>query len=124
MMELDRRRRRSNDPFKALYFQIDTSRNRSELDAVILVDDDGLCIASSGDPEMCEEIAAHVALIGDRVPCFDGVLFSDATRWNIYMERLALSGSQLYVCAVGGSKAERTNEVIRSSNGATRILAN
>lgn len=91
---------------------------------MLLVDDDGLCIASSGDPEMCEEIAAHVALIGDRVPCFDGVLFSDTTRWNIYMERLAVSGSQLYVCAVGGSKEERTSEVIRSANGATRILAN
>ena len=123
MMQFDRRRQRSNDPCEALYFQLDRSRERSGLDAVVLVDDEGLCVASSGDHEMCEEVAAHAAMIGDRVPCFEGVLFSDKTRWEIYLERLGISGSQFYICTVGGSKAARCVEAIRSANGATRILA-
>jgi len=122
MMQLDRRHRRSNETSEALFFQLDTSRTRSDLDAVVLVDDEGLCVSSAGEGTMCEEIAAHVALIGERVPCFDGILFSDKDRWDIYMERMSVGGESFYVCAVGGSKQGRTEEVTRTANGATRIL--
>lgn len=122
MMQLDRRHRRSNETSEALFFQLDTSRARSNLDAVVLVDDEGLCVSSAGEGMVCEEIAAHVALIGERVPCFDGILFSESDQWDIYMERMAVAGEQLYVCAVGGSKKSRAEEVTRTANGATRIL--
>lgn len=91
---------------------------------MILADEDGLCVASSGDADECEELAAHIALVCDRVPYFDGSMLSSTTRRDVFMKRFMVNGELLYLCAVGGNMAMRVYEVQRSEVGVTRILGN
>lgn len=119
---MERRQRRSEHPGTALFYQLDTCRERAALEAMILADEDGLCVASSGRVETCEELAAHMALVCDRVPYFEGTMLSSEERRDVFMKRFRVNGEELYLCAVGGNMAMRVFEVQRSETGVTRIL--
>lgn len=121
---MERRHRRSSDPCQALVYQFEASRERANLDAMVLADDQGLCIASSGDPEVCEEIAAHMAILGHTVPRFRGVFLTEQKlRWTMHMRRFSVAGAELCLCAVGGATERRAEELVQSVGGTARILA-
>lgn len=123
MMATERRRRRSNDPTQALVYQLDACRRRAGLDAMILADQDGLCIATAGRAETCEEFAARVPLMQRGVQRFASEVWTDEDRWDVDVCRFDLNGMELSLCAVGGMADERAQELACSLQGVTRILA-
>lgn len=123
MIATERRRRRSNDPSQALAYQLDACRKRAGLDAMILADQDGLCVATAGRAETCEQFAARVPMIQRGARRFAGEMWTDEDRWDVDVWRFDVGGMELSLCAVGGMPDERTQELARSLKGVTRILA-
>ena len=119
----DKRQRRSDNPTMALFYQLDTCLKDAGLEAIVLSDEDGLCLASSGDPDTCEEIAANLPFVGTKVSDFEGVLFAPAKAWKVTVKRFEVEGTELYLCAAGGKGDARSSEISRSLSGARRILA-
>ena len=118
----ERRRRRSENTSLALHYQLDSGRKAARLDGLVLSDEDGFCLASSGDPEACQEVAARLPFIGRKVPEFEGVLLGTESGWRIRMRRMAIAGTELYLCAIGNPNATRDHDMTRTSGGIRRIL--
>lgn len=120
---MERRQRRSSTQGQALFYQLDASRERAALEAMILADKTGLCVAASGDDDVCDELAAHMAIVCDRVPSFEGSVLSPTARHEVYMQRFDVGDEALFLCAVGGDSSLRGYEISRSAGGVTRILS-
>ena len=60
----DRRIRRSDNPYQALCLQLEQTRREADLYAVVLATHQGLVVAASGEPEVCEELGAVAPLLG------------------------------------------------------------
>jgi hypothetical protein len=121
---MERRQRRSDTQGQALFYQLDASRTRASLEAMILADRNGLCVAASGeDSDMCDEFAAHMAIVCDRVTYFQGSVLSPSTRREVHMQRFQVGDDELFLCAIGGDSALRDYEISRSASGVNRILA-
>ncbi len=119
----ERRRQRSASPSEALHLQLDACCHDGSIEAMVIADDEGLPLASFGDPAACDEIAARTAQVGRRVAEFSGTLLGHGQAWDVQMKRISVPGGELLVCAVGGSAAMRQRQVERSAAGAARILA-
>jgi hypothetical protein len=119
----ERRRRRSIDPCLALTYQLAACCKDGSIDAMVVADGDGLPLASSGDDYVCDEIAGRMVLVGTRIREFNGTLLGPGQRWDVQMTKIDVDGSELLVCAVGGSTAARTKQISRGADGARRILA-
>ena len=92
------------------------------MQAMVLADDLGLPLASSGDPVACDEIAASMALVAARTDQFAGTLYRGGQQWEVEMTRIPVDGSHLMVCAVGGTAEQRWRQVARGARGTRRIL--
>lgn len=90
---------------------------------MVVADGDGLPLASSGDTFACDEVAARMVLVGSRIRAFDGTLLGVGHKWDVQMIKVEIDGSELLVCAVGGSRESRSREIRRGAEGALRILA-
>ena len=123
MTTIERRRRRANTATQALRFQLLACCEDGQIEAMVVADGDGLPLASSGDTFACDEVAARMVLVGSRIREFNGTLLGDGHRWDVQMMKVDVDGSELLVCAVGGSAAERRRQVARGAEGALRILA-
>jgi hypothetical protein len=123
MPHTERRQRRSDCHSQALYYQLDACRERATLEAMILADEDGLCLAASGDASVCEEFAVHTAMVCEDTASFAGTVLSPVRRWDVSMQRFEVEGVPLYLCAIGGDISERAREIARSMGGISRILA-
>jgi hypothetical protein len=119
----ERRRQRSSSPSEALHLQLDACCQDGQVEAMVIADDEGFALASYGNAEACEEIAARSAQVGRRVAEFSGTLLGYAQKWDLQLKRITVPGGDLLVCAVGGSAATRQRQVDRSAAGAARILA-
>ena len=93
------------------------------MEVMVIADSDGMPLASSGDAYACDEVAARMVLVGPRISSFDGTLLGDNKQWNVEMTKVRIDGSELLVCAVGGTAAARKKHIARSAAGALRILA-
>ena len=121
-IQRDRRNRRSDNTSLALHYQLEVCRQAARLEGLILSDEDGFCLASSGDPQACDEVAARLPFIGRRVPEFEGVLLGRDSGWPIRMQRFEVAGGELYLCAIGEVTPTRDREMLRSRGGVCRIL--
>jgi hypothetical protein len=119
----ERRRRRSIDPCLALTYQLAACCDDGKIDAMVVADGDGLPLASSGDDYVCDEIAGRMVLVGARIRDFNGTLLGPGARWDVQMTKIDVDGSELLVCAVGGSPDARRRQISRGAEGARRILA-
>ena len=90
---------------------------------MVVADGDGLALASSGDRYACDEVAARIVLVGSRIREFNGTLLGGGFRWDVQMVKVDVAGSELLVCAVGGSPEQRRRQIARGADGARRILA-
>ena len=108
---------------QALTFQLDACCSEGQIQAMVVADGDGLPLASSGDTFACDEVAARMVLGGPRIREFDGTLLGSGNRWDVQMTKVDVDGSELLVCAVGGTAAERRRQITRGAEGAVRILA-
>lgn len=121
-IERERRRRRSDNTTLALHYQLEACRRAARLDGLILSDADGFCLATSGDPQACQEVAAQLPFIGRKVRDFEGVLLGSDGGWRICMHRFGVAGGELYLCAIGPRSAERDRQLALSRGGVRRIL--
>ena len=90
---------------------------------MVVADGDGLPLASSGDTYACDEVAARMVHMGPRIQEFNGTLLDGGKRWDVQMLKLLVDGSELLVCAVGGTPDARRRQITRGAEGAARILA-
>ncbi len=104
----------------ALRYQLEASA-RGALEALVLSDDIGLCVAATGAVPH-EEIAAHTAMLGRRVESYEGMLRSETSHWNVRIRRFHAEGAALYLCAVGGGGQARADALHHSIGGVARIL--
>jgi len=121
MTKSDRRHLRSQNTTRALNLQLESCRKDAALDGLILADDDGVCLATSGDPNACDEVAARLPFIGRKVPAFEGVMLGTDTGWRIRMRRIEISGADLYLCAIGDGDDHQAI-LTRSARGVSRII--
>ena len=121
-MRSDRRKRRAFTFTQALEYQLDACCHGSTIQAMVVADGDGLALAASGDSYACDEVAARMVLVGPRIQEFNGTLLGGGQRWDVQMMKFDVDGSELLVCAVGGTPDERKRQIRRGLEGARRIL--
>lgn len=121
MSQNERRHNRSANTTRALCYQLTASLKRAELEGFVLTDDGGVCLAAAGDSHACDEIAAHLPLMGRKVGEFEGVLYGPGAQWDVQMRRFEVEGTQLYLCAIGEGSG-RDSQMAHSVNGVSRIL--
>ena len=119
----ERRHRRAETTTEALRYQLAACCEDGRIQAMVVADGDGLPLASSGDTFACDEVAARMVLVGPRIKSFDGVLLGPGHKWDVQMVKVRVDGSELLVCAVGGSAEARKRQIKRGAEGAVRILA-
>ena len=119
----DRRRKRANDVALALRYQLDSCRDQAGMDALVVADEDGLCLAASGPLETCHEVAAVLPFLGRKRRDFQGTVLSGRGGLRVLVRSFDFGGQELYCCAIGGREEHRAEELDRSVNGVTRILA-
>lgn len=113
----DRRQKRSQDRGKALCYQLEATRVRSSLEAVILADERGELIASAGDPAVCRELGVTVpmmsgSIFGTRLPAL-------VRGGRVAVKDVSLGGRSLYLAVVGDA-TERALD--HSASAVLRIL--
>ncbi|MEZ4253631.1 MAG: hypothetical protein R3B99_35945, partial [Polyangiales bacterium] len=59
----ERRQRRSPDRTVALRFQLEHTRDKGRIEALVLTDSEGLVVAHAGDDAVCEELGAIAPLV-------------------------------------------------------------
>lgn len=122
-MRKERRRRRAQTITLALSYQLDDCCRDGAIEAMVVADGDGLPLAAAGDVYACDEVAARMVLVGPRIREFNGTLLGGGTRWDVQMTKVDVDGSELLVCAVGGTAEQRKKQIARGAEGALRILA-
>jgi hypothetical protein len=122
-MRKERRHRRAQTVTLALSYQLDDCCRDGAMEAMVVADSDGLPLAAAGDAYACDEVAARMVLVGPRIRAFDGTLLGAGKRWDVQMQKVELDGSELLVCAVGGTPDQRARQIARGAAGALRILA-
>jgi hypothetical protein len=121
-MRNERRVRRADTITLALSYQLDDCCRDGRIDAMVVADGDGLPLAAAGDAFACDEVAARMVKVGARIRDFNGTLLGAGTRWDVQMTKVTVDGSELLVCAVGGSAEARKKQIARGAQGALRIL--
>ena len=106
-MRKERRRRRAQSITLALSYQLDDCCREGSIQAMVVADGDGLPLAAAGDSYACDEVAARMCHVGARIKEFNGTLLGSGTRWDVQMTKVYVDGSELLVCAVGGTPAQR-----------------
>jgi len=118
-----RRVRRSDDVLKAMIYQLEACQKEAKLEAMVVSDENGLCVASTGKPETCEEVAARLPIIGRHAPDFGGILLSGHGGLKMVVKTFTVEGASLYACAIGKPSARIERTLARGIQGVTRILA-
>ena len=116
----ERRARRSHNRQLALGFQLEHVRDHGRLECLVLSDDDGLALATAGDPAACRELAAIAPLLAQSIlgmpmpPLLRGA--------EVAVRTVHVHGQPLYLASVGGGVA-RDALLAHSLEGVRRILA-
>ena len=121
-MRKERRRRRAESITLALRYQLDACCQDGRIPAMVVADGDGLPLAAAGDTFACDEVAARMVHVGARIREFNGTLLDGGTQWDVQMKKVTVDGSELLVCAVGGTAEARKKQIARGTEGALRIL--
>jgi len=113
---MDRRIKRSQDREEALQYLIESLADRSQVEAVLLVNDEGRIVAGMGMPRAVRQLA-EIA-----VPAVRGIesdLFESATRDTDFFGReIPVDEGSLYLVALG----TRVCKMHQAVYGVTRIL--
>lgn len=115
----ERRIRRSQDPYSALCLQLESSRLKGELDAVVVAIDNGLLVAGAGERSICEALGAIAPLVGST--SFNGRLPSALEGQSVDVRTVSLDGETVYVASVGRKGGDEWLQ--HSVGGVCRILS-
>jgi hypothetical protein len=114
----ERRRRRSQDPYRALCLQLEHARSRGELDAMVVATDNGLVVAGAGERSVCEALGAIAPLVA--CPSFDGRIPGVLIGQSIGVRPLYLDGETVYLASAG--RTDGSTWIQGSIHGVCRIL--
>jgi hypothetical protein len=114
----ERRTRRSQDPYRALCLQLEHSRARGQLDAVVVAIDNGLLVAGAGERSVCEALGAVAPLMSS--PSFTGRLPGALEGQSVDVREVSLDGETVYIASVG--RRSRDACLDQSISGVRRIL--
>lgn len=117
----ERRRRRSDNAAEALELALSCAARRGQLDAVLLVDEQGMLVAKS-DTDLDLTMLAAVTPIVGRGKAVPRVR-RGGEPLDMSVDTLELLGEVLYVAALGGTHKSRVREVAGSMAAARRIMA-
>jgi hypothetical protein len=104
----------------ALRYQLEHAREKGGLEALVLADDAGLVVASSGDAAVCTELGAVAPLVSRSAlgmpmpPLLKGS--------EVAVRRIDVYGQELFLASAGGGVA-RDALLTKSLVGVHRILA-
>lgn len=116
----ERRTRRSTHRDLALGFQLAHVKDQARLEALVLCDDDGLALATAGDPGVCRELAAIAPLMAKSIL---GIPMPPMLRGaEVAVRVVHVHGQPLYLASVGGGVA-RDALLSHSTSGVKRILS-
>lgn len=117
--DVERRVFRSADPSTALGIQLESTRDRGRLEALVLTDRQGMVLASAGAFDLCSALGALAPLAPyTRNPACMSELVGHA---DVAVRALRSNGSQLFLAAVGGTSA-RDALLAHAAVGVERIL--
>lgn len=117
--QVERRSFRSPDPATALGIQLESTRSRGRLEAVVLTDQQGIVLAASGEDQLCVALGALAPLAPyTKSPACMSELVGHA---DVAVRSLRSNGSQLFLAAVGGTAA-RDAVLAHAAVGVERIL--
>ncbi|MCX4240509.1 hypothetical protein [Paraliomyxa miuraensis] len=117
----ERRRRRSSNTAEALELALTHAANRGRLDAVLVVDEQGMLVAKSDTSLDLSMLAAVTPIVG-RGKAIPRIRRNGESR-DMSVDVLELMGEVLYVAALGGSYRMRAREVAGTIAATKRILA-
>jgi hypothetical protein len=117
----ERRRQRSNNAAEALELALTCAARRGELDAVLVVDEQGMLVAKS-DTDLDLTMLAAVTPIVGRGKAVPRVRRGGEVR-EMSVDTVELMGEVLYVAALGGNHRARVREVAGSMAATRRIMA-
>ena len=114
----ERRSHRSDDPPTALGLQLEQTRFRARLEAVVLADASGIVLAFAGEERICTALGAVAPLAPlSRKAC----LIELAGGGDIAVRALMPHGYPLFLAALGGTAA-RDAVLASAAQGIERIL--
>jgi hypothetical protein len=115
-LDMDRRTKRSQDREEALQYLIEALADRSQVEAVLLVDDEGRIVAGMGMPREVRQLA-QIAI--SAVRGHESELFEAATLDTDFFGReIPVEDGSLYLVALG----TRVCKMHQAVYGVTRIL--
>jgi hypothetical protein len=118
----DKRRNRSDNIHEALGLQLAACAARAQLSALILAEDQGLPVASTGNADEAEEAAALAPSLARNSGCWHGSVQTVEGLKSVTICPVPTADGRLYLCAVADLGASVDTELIRGGNGIRRIL--
>jgi len=117
----ERRQNRSENAADALKLAMNAAARRGSLQAVLLVDDEGMMVAQSDCDVDLTMLAAVTPIVGRgrAVPKIQ----RDGRRLELTVEPMSVLDETIYVAVLGGTRRTRTREVKGTAAAARRILA-
>jgi hypothetical protein len=112
---VDQRRRRSSVPEVALHHWLGSVRSRTGAEAVVVTDEQGTWLGSSGPWALCGALALLAPTMGA------GEVRSESLARTVHVERVRVSERDYLVAVAGEHDLPGTSEVTRE--GVARILA-
>lgn len=119
-MRNERRLQRSGNPTVALRYQMDVSLAQSSVTALVVADESGMVLATTGESVLAEEVAGYLAI--RRQKAFEGKVRAAGRAWEVVMHRMLVDGVGVLIAAIGGSKHERDVALAELATGTRRIL--
>ena len=125
---LERRLLRSGCLADALRLQLEACREDAKLDAIVVSDELGFCVAHSGGDGSHEELAAQLPMLAD--PAQRRFLDDDEVQpshADLSVTTFSAAGARLHACAVNepdaGTGARGADVLARVASGFSRLLA-
>src|SRR3954470_1781088 len=125
----ERRSRRTDCLADALRFQLDACREEEGLDAIVVSDELGFCVAHSGGDGAHAELAAQLPIWAGPAKPVEHAADSEPRqerRLPLVISTFSAAGTTLHACAVGTPSAAPNGGVSvleRVASGFTRLLA-
>jgi hypothetical protein len=113
---MDRRIKRSEDRQEALQYLVEALVDRSEVEAVVLLDEAGSIVAGVGTPERVRTLARIAVPVVEGQACD---LFEEATTGTDFFGRRLESGTGAHYLALLGERVRKMHDAVA---GIGRIL--
>jgi hypothetical protein len=106
---MERRTKRSSDRDEALQYLVEALADRSEVDAVLLMNDEGRIVAGMGKPKEVRGLAKIAVPVVRGEPC---AAFDEETAGtDFFGRRIPLARGSLYLAALG-SRLRKMHEAV------------